>query len=308
MLTYTGLRTQYEDLTNSGSTNHLDRGSRVMNQVYRKLCGSQDWPFLQRERNIGTTTASTQDYDLPSDYDKAVNVVVTSGTTKYVLAEISSWKEWELLNQTPSFTSSFPVYYFIQNNGNQSNKQVGIWPTPSTTGDTITVTYRKRIKDLSLADYTTGAITTATNGDATIVGSGTTWTAKMVGSYIQIADSYSADTGDGVWYEIESITSTTELELATTYDGDSISGGSASYTIGQVPLIPENYQHIIPYYAAYLYWNVQGNNAGRADRFKQEYVDLMQELINDQLSKADDVVVEPVINDFLYNPNLFVEI
>lgn len=308
MLTYSILRTQYGELTNSTTTNHLDRGINIINNLQRRIVTSEDWPFMQRDAAVATTVASTQDYDLPSDYDKAVSVYVTSGTTQYVLNEISSWKEWELLNQTPTFTSSFPVYYFIQNNGNIRNKQVSIWPVPSSTGDTINVVYRRRIKDLTVADYSTGTITSIANGAAAVVGSGTTWTDKMEGSFLRITDSFTDNTGDGVWYEVETVGSATSITLSTTYQGPTIAAGTAAYILGQTPIIPENYQPMLLHFAAYLYWNLQNNGASRADRFRQEYEDMFNQMVADQLSKADDIVVEPVLRDYIFNPNLFIQI
>lgn len=71
-------------------------------------------------------------------------------------------------------------------------------------------------------EYTTGTIA-ATNGDATITGTGTTWTAAMVGRYILV---------DGFWYLIASFTSTTSLEISEAFGGTTFTGGN--YAIATV--------------------------------------------------------------------------
>ena len=72
-------------------------------------------------------------------------------------------------------------------------------------------------------NYTTGTIT-ATNGDNTVTGSGTTWattTNAEVGEYIQLPDTK--------WYKIVSIASNTSLDVEITYQGATLAG--QSYTI-----------------------------------------------------------------------------
>lgn len=78
------------------------------------------------------------------------------------------------------------------------------------------------------ANYTTGTIS-VTNGDATVTGSGTTWTTATnaaVGEYIKLPDSK--------WYKIATITDDTHLEIEITdanggYQGSTLSG--QAYTI-----------------------------------------------------------------------------
>lgn len=68
------------------------------------------------------------------------------------------------------------------------------------------------------ANYSTGTIT-ATNGDATVTGSGTSWattTNAEVGEYIQLPDDK--------WYKIASIASNTSLEIEIAYQGATLAG------------------------------------------------------------------------------------
>lgn len=70
------------------------------------------------------------------------------------------------------------------------------------------------------ANYTTGTIS-VTQGDATVTGSGTSWsttTNAVVGEYIQLPDSK--------WYKIVTINSNTSLEIEIDYPNSTLSGQS----------------------------------------------------------------------------------
>jgi hypothetical protein len=70
-------------------------------------------------------------------------------------------------------------------------------------------------------NYTTGTVTT-TNGSAVITGSGTNWTAGMVGKLFRVNT-------ENVFYTIQSVDSTTQITLTSNY-GQATGGGQA-YTI-----------------------------------------------------------------------------
>lgn len=156
-----------------------------------------------------------------------------------------------------------------------------------------------------MIDFTTGSVTTATVDSTAIVGTGTSWTAKMDDQrWIRITDSNSANTGDGEWYEISSIADGTHLVLKENYAGTSISGGTAVYIIGQVSQLPEDFQMIPLYYAIWIYWATIGGDQNKAMQYKTLYDEGIRDM-NSTLSKSQDPVLD---NDEVYqsNPNLFV--
>ena len=75
--------------------------------------------------------------------------------------------------------------------------------------------------DPSANDYTVGTVTVS-NGSANIVGSGTTFTAGMVGKRFRVAS-------DAVFYTVSTFTDATHIALTGTYNGTS--GGSKTYRI-----------------------------------------------------------------------------
>lgn len=70
--------------------------------------------------------------------------------------------------------------------------------------------------------YSTGTVTIS-NGDTTVVGSGTTWTSAMVGREIFL---------DGFWYEITARTDNTHIDIAFPYTGTNLAG--ATYVLATV--------------------------------------------------------------------------
>jgi hypothetical protein len=150
-------------------------------------------------------------------------------------------------------TQDVPYFTYVE------GRTFKIQPVPSTTGNLITLRGRLNTKELTIADYTAGSIVSVANGGTAVVGSGTTWTADMVGRYIQITETTAANGGDGFWYEIGAWTSATAITLTKPYEGTAIAAGTAAYTIGQVSAIPEAYDVGICYRSAALYWQNQGD-------------------------------------------------
>ena len=95
------------------------------------------------------------------------------------------------------------------------------------------------------------------------------------------------------------------LELKIPYEGTTISGATQSYTIAQMSILPDGYD-MLPIYEASQQYFIKSLEAGKADRYKILYDDLMKDLIRDHGQKTSSVVVEEV--GMVKNPNLFVKI
>jgi len=122
-----------------------------------------------------------------------------------------------------------------------------------------------------LGESATSAITVGTDtGGSIVTGTGTTFTADMVGRFIKITETTAANGGDGYWYEIGSYYSSTIIGLLKRYEGTAIASATAAYTIGQTSLIPEAYDIAVCYRAAALYWQNQ-NDLVRAKTYWMQY-------------------------------------
>lgn len=300
MKSYTEGRNEYGvDTKNSSSTN-LSYGDLKANNIYREICSLKDWPFLERVRTL-TTTASTQFTNLPYDCSivRSIAVTPTGQTTKYTPDLAPSRKFWDDLNMTQT-TSDIPEYYYV------TDGQVGLWPIPASTGNTITVSQKTAVLDLNRADYTAGTIVSITSGSTTVTGSGTSWTNAMVGRYIKITNTDATNQGDGRWYEISSVTSTTVLEIERKYGGNTITAGSAGYIIGQMPLLPEDYQYLPWAYAAGVYWAKEVDERGGV--FSSMYETGLSNLIKAYSTSTTGMVIDPGTDDEILNPNLTINL
>src|SRR3990167_3960316 len=243
MKSYTTLRTDYGIDTKNTTSANLTWGDRMMNDFHRRILSKADWPFLHRLRTV-TTVASTTFVNLPYDIDQIESIFVTVSSTRYNPKPAPSRAFWDKLHYS-SHNSDTPEYWFVYNG------QIGLWPRSSTSGNTISINGKIQVPDLGVADYTTGTISDVTNGDETVTFASTSLTYPMTGRYLRITLDDGTDSGDGLWYEISSITDTTHLELVRKYGGTTITAGSQAHTIGQMSPLPESAQDLPEIYAAW---------------------------------------------------------
>lgn len=297
---YTELRNLFGTLTNNDSSTNLALGDQLVNDAIRRICASFNWPWLEKTASI-STTASTQFYSLPNDYDRLIDVTVTIGSNRYSPIECPSRDMWDRLNLNTSTTSDTPEYFFIFNN------QVGFYPIPaSTTSNAITISYRRRVANLSLADYSTGNVSALTNGATAVTGSGTTWTTPMGGRWIKITPTTTAgQSGDGMWYEVASVGSATTLTLSKAYAGTTITGNTA-FVLGEMSVLPESYQDLPVYWAAFVYFSSVQPEVNQAGQYKSMYEEMFGNLKRDYSMKSSSPVMDDGTDHWMINPNLTV--
>ena len=299
MKSYTQLRTDYGVDTKNTSTANLTYGDGKMNDFHRRLLAKANWPFLHRLRTADTE-ASTTFVDLPYDVDQVESVFVTVSGTRYNPKPAPSREFWDKLHYS-TYTSDIPEYWFVYDG------QIGLWPQPTTAGNVISMNAKIRVQDLNVADYTAGTVDVITSGSGAVVGAGTTWTSPMVGRWLRVTHSdTAASSGDGIWYEISAVGSTTALTLKRNYGGTSLTtGAGASYTIGMMPLLPEAYHDLPGLYAAYKYWEKEKDS--RASGFKNALAEGMAAFFETYAVDDLSMVVDDGISiDSFINPNLTV--
>lgn len=289
MKTFTTKRNLFGALTNNTSSTNLVLGDQLIMDSERYLVTK--YFFNERTQVIpGGTVAGTQDYPLPYNIKTIIDAYITVGTTRYQLTEVPNRSFWDSLNFT-TYTSDVPQYYFIY------NKRLHVFPTPASSSNAITINYKIRLRELSQADYVTGTVT-LTNASSTITGSGTTFIADMAGRWIYATP----PTGDGNWYEISSFTSTTVLSLINQYQGTTAS--SITTLIGEVGLLPEDYQDLPVYRACEIYFTTRVPDPVRAQEFKGLYDTGFAKLDAEFGSKSYSVAITAADSEVI-NPNLF---
>ncbi len=239
-----------------------------------------------------------QFYPAPPNYSKLKTVTITIGNLKWTPTEILTREEWDKLNVFPYY-ADIPNNYFVYPGGDHG-VQIGIWPIPSTSGNTITYNYKFRVPDLSLEDYTTGSVAVS-NGGTTITGTGTTFTVtpniQSESRWIQISQTK----GDNLWYQISSVDSTTGITLYTPYQGIAVTGGS--YTIGQMPILMEDFHDMLIWKALTYYFSSIVDNPNKYKEYKEAY-DAKLQLLTEYAGQKT-VHVNLGRRPVGYNPNLF---
>ncbi len=235
---------------------------------------------------------------LPYDIDLVESVFVTVSSTRYNPKPAPSRIFWDKLHYS-TITSDTPEWWFVENG------KFALWPRPSTAGNQISISGKIRVQDLNSADYTTGTVDIAPNGSILITGDSTVWTSPMTGRWIRITYSdVAAASGDGQWYEITSVPSSTTLTIARPYGGTSLTtGATAAYIIGQMPSLPEAFQALPEHYAAFRYWTKE-KDSERVSIFKTLVNEGVPELFSAYGVNDLSMVIDDGEDATILNPNL----
>lgn len=148
-----------------------------------------------------------------------------------------------------------------------------------------------------------GPIISYTIAGNVVTGSGTSWTTNMAGRWLNIPQTASNSTsGDDEWYQILSVQSSTSLTLYNDYQGQNVS--SASYTIGETPLLPEDYQDLALWRALWIYYTSIVPNPNQAKGYLEMY-EKGKEVLDYEFGSKTTSPVLTSPNAPVFNPNLF---
>lgn len=272
--TYTQLLNTYLALTKDTTTLNQTAGQIRINNSVRTICNLQGGKlrFLEDTADI-FTVADQEAYEIPNKFRKLIDTMIysddgsggtASRSTIYSPEMVFDPVKWKSVLQYRYGTQDVPYFTYVL------RTKLLVQPVPATTGNLIRLRGRLQTKDMGIADYTIGTIVSVAADGVAVVGFGTTWTADMVGSVIQITQTTAANGGDGFWYEIGAVSSATTLTLSKPYGGRAISVGTAVYTIGQAPVVPEAYEPAIIYRAVAQYWQ-ENDDLQRAKMYWMMY-------------------------------------
>lgn len=297
MKSFTTLKSLFTSFSQNTSTANVTLGAQMINDAHRYLLQKY---YNNEFSSTALTVASQQAYDLPSNYSKMKTVTITIGVLKWTLQEVLTRREWDEINVFPYY-ADIPKYYFIYNG------KVNIWPIPSTADNTITYNYKIRVPDLAIEDYTTGTVTMTTNSTA-VAGAGTAWLSTYLTSSGSAANlslwlKPTAPKGDNNWYQISTITADTTLTLANVYPSTQTTQALVPYTIGQMPLLLEDFHDLLVYRPLMIYFSSINPDKMKADQFTALYREGEERLAEYSGSKTVDVNLGRRISKL--NPNLF---
>jgi hypothetical protein len=315
MRTYTTFLQDYLSLTDNSEANQT-MGAIYTNDSIRTICNLQGGKlrFLEATKTM-TTVANQETYQIPNGFRKLIDMYIYDGAgasddTIYAPKMIFDPTIWKRILQSHLGTQQVPYFTYVE------NTTFKIQPIPSVTGNLMVLRGRLQTRDLSIADYTTGTIVSIANGGTAVVGSGTTWTADMVGRYIKITETTAAGGGDGFWYQIGTYTSATSIGLTKPYEGTSIAAGSATYTIGQCSVIPEAYDIAVVYRSAALYWRDKGNkdkyqsfmglyDGGNEAGLSKEYGGIISQMLANEGETEEGAYIPPLNSGNDFNQNYY---
>lgn len=306
MRTYTKFRNDIAKQCNvsTSDTTVMNTIDTYLNDSIDTICNLRGGKlrFLEATKNM-TTVANQETYQIPNGFRKLIDMYIYDGAgastdTIYAPRMVFDPQLWKRILQSHLGTQQVPYFTYVE------NTTFKIQPIPSVTGNLIVLRGRLQTRDLSIADYTTGTIVSVSNGGTAVVGSGTAWTASMVGRYIQITDTNATNGGDGFWYQIGGWTDATHITLLKPYEGTSISAGSATYTIGQCSVIPQAYDMGVVYRSAALYWDNQKDlergksywmkyDGGYEAGYSKEYGGLMSQMLANEGETEEGVYISP---------------
>lgn len=257
MIIFDDCQTVMQKLAADTNSSNLTFMTTLLNTGYKEILAALGRPVTEKTKTT-TTVANQQGYQMPIDFNWLKSITVTVGSSKYTPDEEESQEQWNYLNFNTRY-GDMPELYFVRPRFGFQGAEVQLYPIPSTSSNTITLVYEAIDRDLSVAKYTTGTIA-VTNGSATVTGSGTTFTAAMVGRYLQITSA----TGDGLWYKVAAFSSTTSVILENYYQGTTVSG--VNYQIAEAFGLPEDL-HMLPIYYAIWHYAMFRRDKTRTDEY-----------------------------------------
>lgn len=159
---------------------------------------------------------------------------------------------------------------------------------------------------ISSGDGTARFYVSNTTLSTTITGAGTAWLSTFLttaGSALNLNlwIRLTSPLGDNNWYQISTIDSETSLTLLNNYEGNTVSG--ASYTIGQMPLLLEDFQDIPVYKPLTIYFSTINKDETKLAEMKQLLSEGVAKLDKYCGTKSLNVnLARPAVGE---NPNLY---
>lgn len=252
MLTWTDLTNKAQRISRDTSAGTLTQLQQDMNTGYA-MFNSKLSRYWSRKQQFTDVIANQGIYQTPIDSIRIIGMTVAvSSTWQQPVKEIRSEFEWRQITAYP-YNSNWPAYFFVL-----GNDEVQLWPTPSqnvTNG--LRYYYQQADSDLSVddiigSDLSPAQTVTMVNGDTTVTSTGSTFTNQLVGLNFQLRG-----VTDLTWYEIVDVPTSSTLTLKSAFVGNS--GSGLNFRIGQLGILPSEYQEAIMHYALGNFFYGKGN-------------------------------------------------
>ncbi|MDE2232901.1 MAG: hypothetical protein KGJ90_02100 [Patescibacteria group bacterium] len=273
---------------------------------------------LQGFASTSISTLGQRDYVIPAQISKITSTFIQVGQLRFVPVPLQTRVDWDRVNFLP-YTSDIVNYAYIYGG------KMKFWPGPSTTGNIIQFNYKSRVPEFSSKflfsdtsgtayvagattyDYQKGTVTPPAVGGITVTGASTAWNStggfplNVDVSWLSLYLKIDQPNGDGIWYPIYQFTSDTALTLATPIQNQFSAAGGATYSIGQLPILQEDFHDMLVDRPLVRYFSTIAKNS-QARKDHEESYNRSLVLLEDYAGTKQvsvDLEAEPVLS----NPN-----
>lgn len=255
-LTWTQMERKAVRLSRDTTPGTLTQLQEDMNTGYH-MFNAKFGRYYSRKQQFTDVVTGQAIYQTPVDSIRIIGMTVMTGpgTNTYSppIKEIRSEYEWRLIKTVPNYASSWITYYYVL-----GNDEIEVWPVPSSTiSNGIRYYYQPQDHDLSVEDVVSSSLSptqtcTMVNGQVVVTSTGSTFTAQMTGLWFQLTG-----VTDLTWYEIVAVPTASTLTLKSAFVGNS--GSGLSFKIGQLSILPQEYDDVPVHYALSLFFSGKGN-------------------------------------------------
>lgn len=274
---------QVAGLTDAASLLKFKRDMNIGASKFLAALGRE----YNRHSRFTDLVAGQQFYQLPEDAQKLKELIVSTGSYRPPMEQIPDEGTWNFMNMLG--ITGMPSHYWIR-----GNNEFGLYPTPAhdvTSG--IEMVFSPKHVEMTQNDFSDGTVM-IDQDSTTLTHSATGFTPKMEGQWFQ-----NTDGSDENWYRIASYTNPSVVELENNYQGLSVT--IATFRVGQVMDLPEEFLEAPIDYAMYRHYLLRGN-IQKAAEFKALYQDALDMAKNTYSNTTESQVItgEPVYRT--YNP------
>jgi hypothetical protein len=288
-------------LVYTNDPNSTTLAQSLVNTAIHYVMNLSDWNF-NKETVTYLSVAQQQDYIRPLAAGRVRYVNVYTGNLWYAPKEMKDGELWRRINYTLVY-SDIPQYWFVSN----TSQKISLFPVPSSAGNSITIGYTKRVKDLGAVDYVTGTVS-AVAGTTLITGAGgAAFTKSMIGRSLAVSGTNTV--ADGMWFDIIDVPTSATLTVKQQVPV-AISG--ATYNITELIPFMEGFEDIALFWALDAYYRTR-EALDLAAKWESQWVAMLDEMKGRDTRSTDSLIKKqtPVdiidVNSFpwsitLYNP------
>lgn len=292
MITWTQLQAKAIRLSRDTTAGTLVQLQQDMNTGYH-MFNAKFGRYYSRKQQFTDVITGQSIYQTPVDSIRIIGMTVktATGTNTYSppIKEIRSEYEWRQIKTVPNYASNWITYYYVL-----GNDQIEVWPVPSSDiPNGIRYYYQVQDHDLSVEDVVSSTLSpaqtcTMINGQTTVTSTGSTFTDQMAGLWFQLTG-----VTDLTWYEIVDVPDSSTLTLKSAFVGNS--GAGFDFRIGQLSILPNEYQDVPVHYALSLFFSGKGNEQ-RSIMHKGLFDTAIQDAVSAYSSSTEGNVISDADN------------